>query len=95
MRTIAQAVNRHIVQPLYYWKSGDNRLARFAELERSQWSSLEELKALQAKRLRDLIQHSYSTTQYYRQLFDEAGIRPDDIRSSTDLHLLPRSAWGF
>jgi len=89
MRTIAQAVNRHIVQPLYYWKNQDRRLARFADLERSQWLTIEALKRLQNERLRNLVQHSYSTTQYYRQLLDDAGISPDDIRSSEDLRLLP------
>jgi len=89
MRTFAQAANRHIVQPLYYRRHGDNRLARLAELECSQWRSIEELRSLQADCLRRLVQHSYSTTQYYRDLFDGAGIKPDDIRSAEDLRLLP------
>lgn len=89
MRGFAQAVNRHVVQPLYYWKNRDTRLGRYAELERSQWESIEALKALQNERLRRLVHHSYSTTTYYRQLFDDAGIAPDDIRSAEDLRLLP------
>ena len=89
MRNLAQAINRHVVQPLYYWKNRDSRLSRFSELERSQWLSTEGLKELQDERLRRLIQHSYSTTKYYRNLFDQADIAPSDIRSVEDLQVLP------
>lgn len=89
MPPISQAVNRYFIQPLYYWKNRDDRLSNFAELERSQWLPVDELKALQTERLRRLVQHCYSTTQYYRELFDGAGLKPDDIRSAEDLRFVP------
>ncbi len=49
----------------------------------------EELKALQLRRLQDLCERAYANIPLYRRRFDERGIKPSDIKSLDDMHLLP------
>ena len=57
-------------------------------LKRAQFWSSEE-KIYQDESLRKLIHHSYHTVPYYRKIFKERGIVPEDIRSTEDLLKLP------
>ena len=43
----------------------------------------------QDRRLRAVVRHAYEHVPYYRRLFDDAGIKPSEIRSRADLRLIP------
>jgi phenylacetate-CoA ligase len=47
------------------------------------------LKALQLQRLQAIVERAYTQNQFYRQLYDEAGVKPADIRSLEDIRRLP------
>jgi len=49
----------------------------------------EALEALQVKRLRQVVQRVYHTVGFYRTAFDEAGMKPEDVKSLADLTRLP------
>jgi len=49
----------------------------------------EALRALQLQRLQWTVKHSYDNVPFYRQRLDEAGIKPEDIRSLDDLKYIP------
>ena len=49
----------------------------------------DELEALQLKRLRTLCERVYANVAFYRRAFDEAGVKPADIKSLADLRYLP------
>jgi len=49
----------------------------------------EELEALQLRRLRTQAERVYANVKFYRRKFDEAGIKPGDIRKLSDLSKLP------
>ncbi len=49
----------------------------------------EEMRKLQSKRLRNLVQRVYKNVPYYRKLFDERGIEPGDVKGIEDLDKLP------
>jgi phenylacetate-CoA ligase len=49
----------------------------------------EVLEALQLKRLQQVVQRVYHTVGYYRAAFDEAGVKPENIKSLADLARLP------
>ncbi|MDB4956546.1 MAG: Coenzyme synthetase [Myxococcales bacterium] len=51
--------------------------------------SLEALRDLQIGLLRRLLRHAYTHTTHYREVMDNAGMRPEDIESVEDLHRLP------
>lgn len=47
------------------------------------------LEALQLERLQAVVERVYETSAFYKQSFDEAGVKPGDIRSLDDLSKLP------
>ncbi len=62
---------------------------KLLELKKSQLYSFSDLQALQLKRLKFMISHCYNNIQYYKKLFDEIKLKPSDIKSLEDLHLIP------
>ncbi|MEU6977252.1 MULTISPECIES: phenylacetate--CoA ligase PaaK [unclassified Streptomyces] len=52
----------------------------------------DELEALQLERLRATLRHAYDNVAFYRQAFDEAGVRPEDCRGLADLARFPFTA---
>lgn len=61
----------------------------YQQLRESCKLSLEEIEKIQSNRLCALIEHAYENVPYYRNTFEEARIKPDDIKSSADLTKLP------
>ncbi len=59
------------------------------ELEPVLGSNLEELRALQFKRLHSTLAHAYLNNPIYRREFDAAGVHPDDLHSLDDLTHFP------
>lgn len=49
----------------------------------------EDLESLQLKRLKNTLERVYATVPFYRNIFNEKGISPADIRSLDDLRRLP------
>ena len=50
---------------------------------------VEEMKKLQSEKLRKQVKHVYENVEYYRNLMDEKGVKPEDINGIEDLHKLP------
>lgn len=59
------------------------------ELDPEERLSRDELQALQLERLRWTVRHAYENVPLYTRKFDQAGVRPEDIRSLEDVALLP------
>ncbi|HEV7171824.1 phenylacetate--CoA ligase PaaK [Pedococcus sp.] len=55
-------------------------------------STIEELRALQLERLRWSLAHAYENVPHYRRAFDEAHVRPEDLRELADLARFPFTA---
>ena len=51
--------------------------------------SAERLKALQLERLQAVVERAYHTNAFYRRLYDEANVKPSDIRGLDDVQKLP------
>ncbi len=49
----------------------------------------EEMKKLQSEKLVKQVKHVYENVEYYRNLMDEKGVKPEDIKGIDDLHKLP------
>ena len=58
-------------------------------LLKNQWLTKRELEQLQQRKLQRILKHAYDRVNYYHQLFDSVGIRPEDIRSKRDLRYIP------
>lgn len=59
------------------------------KLRKNQWLSPIELQKLQEKKLKALLHHAYYKVDYYRRLFDKAGIKPEDIKNIQDIVKIP------
>ena len=51
--------------------------------------SLDEMQKLQSEKLVQQVKHVYENVPYYRNLMDEKGVKPEDIKGIDDLHKLP------
>jgi len=58
-------------------------------LKGKDYTPREELRALQLERLKETVQRAYHLVPFYRRKFDEAGVKPEDIKSLEDLQKLP------
>jgi phenylacetate-CoA ligase len=58
-------------------------------LEAIEHASVDELRALQLKRLRATLEHAYANSPVYRRKFNAAGVRPADLQSLGDLVRFP------
>lgn len=52
-------------------------------------ASPEQIRAWQDERLVKNVRHAYDNVEYYRNMMDEKGVTPDDIKGVADLHKLP------
>ena len=50
---------------------------------------IEEMKKLQSEKLVKQVKHVYKNVPYYKNLMDEKGVKPEDIKGIDDLHKLP------
>jgi phenylacetate-CoA ligase len=53
------------------------------------YQPLEEILAVQNRRVRAIVTHAYETVPYYREVMGKAGLRPRDFRTAADLAQLP------
>jgi phenylacetate-CoA ligase len=59
------------------------------QIEPIEKAGLDELRALQLKRLRWSLQHAYEKVPHYRKAFDAAGVYPGDLKDLADLQKFP------
>ncbi|MDD2549775.1 MAG: phenylacetate--CoA ligase family protein, partial [Bacteroidales bacterium] len=58
-------------------------------LQKSQYWTRSQIDDYQNQRLRELIHHSYKNVPFYRELFDDLNLKPEDIHTKEDLKKLP------
>ncbi len=51
--------------------------------------SLDELIHYQTTRLKKLVNHAYTTVPFYKELYNNSGLRPDEIKSIDDITKIP------
>jgi len=64
-------------------------VAELYRLKRNEWLSPSAIEKLQWRKLKRLLRHAYENVPYYHRLFNDAGIRPEDIKSRQDLSKIP------
>lgn len=89
MKFLVKAV-RHIQYsiplPMRYGKQFRNM---YYFLKGSQWWSKEKLEEYQMRQLKKLLNHAYQNVPYYQRVFDERGLKPEDIQDFDDFRRLP------
>ncbi|MEM4161119.1 MAG: phenylacetate--CoA ligase [Thermoplasmata archaeon] len=51
--------------------------------------SRREIEAIRDKQLQWVVRHAYENNAFYRRKMDSAGVKPDDIKTAADLHIIP------
>lgn len=80
---------RNVLLPIGDLVFGQRMIARLKFLEKAQYWTQKQILEKQAQDLRALIQTAYFEVPFYRELMDEAGIAPGEIRNPDDLSRLP------
>jgi phenylacetate-CoA ligase len=88
-RPMTPFLRRQFIEPLAFWRNGSPRLHYWKHLENTQYLPEEKLLSIQWSRMNDLLRTVYNTNSFYRRRFQAVGATPDDIRSTSDLKILP------
>jgi phenylacetate-CoA ligase len=75
--------------PLHKWIIRKPAKKYYSWLKSTEFASREKLELLQLERMQKLINHAYHHVPYYRSIFQETGIKPNDIKTLDDLHKIP------
>ena len=78
-----------VMFPLHERLKNHHTVAVRQGLEQTQWLDADALQALQARRLRALLQHAGQHVPHYRDLFQQLRFDPAAVTSSADLQCLP------
>ncbi len=78
-----------VIFPLYDRLSGRRLWTQVLRLRELQWRPPDELEDRALQKLRTLLAHAFAHVPYYRDLFTQARIAPDDVRTLADLACLP------
>lgn len=68
---------------------GERVFEKLNELERTQWYSYAEIKALQWNKIKRIIEHAYYNVPYYREKFKREKFSPDDLKTWADVVRVP------
>lgn len=81
---------RNVFHPFALWHRGELSQRNYLrEFEKSQFFSLHEIRSLQWRSMRHLLNHAFEQCPYYRDLFQRKGLLPSDFNSLEDLRWLP------
>ncbi len=61
----------------------------FVNYTEEDFGKVEETEEKQWKRIKKIIEHAYENVTFYREKFDEAGIKPEDIKDREDFRKIP------
>lgn len=78
--------------PLHHWFISKDAYEYLKDFRMSQWLTPSQIKAYQENRLRKLVVHAYYHVPFYRNLFDQNGIKPEDIQAIEDLRKIPTTS---
>ena len=80
---------RNLFIPLSVLKDVSPRLKYLKSLNKSQYLNLSELKECQFDRFKNILEHAYEHSFYYKRIFNEYDVHPKDIQDENDLMKLP------
>jgi len=83
------SISENIILPLSDIITGYSIYRKLHFLNTSQYWSREQVDNYQNEKLRNLIQHACQNVPFYRELFFDLRIKPEDIQTKTDLKKLP------
>ena len=89
MSKIGEYIRLRMVLPLAEKIKGTNSVEWYKRIQEMNTWSREEIKSWQEAQLQRVVKQAYEHTVYWRRVFDERGLKPEDIRTAEDLKKLP------
>ena len=70
---------------------GNKKVKKYSKYWNEKLETLprEELEEKQLEDLKEIVKFSYENSPYYRRTFDEAGVKPEDIKTLKDIERFP------
>jgi len=78
-----------LTMPLHKWIISRNAKKYYLWLKDIEFSSKNQLENLQFERLQALLKHAYNHVPYYKRIFDKQGVRPSEVKNTSDIKKLP------
>lgn len=75
--------------PLHKWLIRRRARELYLELRRTERLPAPAVAELQLQKLQRLVQHAFVHVPYYREVMNDRGVRPEDVKTLEDLRLLP------
>ena len=88
IREISSAVVRNLVYPIWARRDHPHYFRYFHEFQKSQFSSPEQVRELQLRRLQALMEYAFANCPFYRRRMENAALSPSSIKSLEDLRAL-------
>lgn len=86
-------MNKYLSRYALYYPStllkGELVFKYLSQYQKFQWMDSEQISIYQLKRIKAIIQHAYKYSSYYRFLYDNVGIKWQDIKFFDDIKKLP------
>lgn len=89
MSRIKEALLLNVIFPVADFVMGTKAMHWYRNIKMMNDWSTEEIDIWQTNRLKELVQHAYNHTVYYKEVFDSIGLKPEDIETFDDLKKLP------
>ncbi|MDN3019179.1 hypothetical protein PH210_23685 [Paenibacillus sp. BSR1-1] len=97
MKQYIKKLPKEVLQPFKFVRDLVPDYYRYGKVFRNVYNELEACEKLanfqheeyQLKQLQNLLKYSYENVNYYKKIFDERNLKPDDIKSFKDLTKLP------
>jgi phenylacetate-CoA ligase len=89
LRKLRSDVIRKVFYPALQKRWHPRAQLYLAEIQKYEFASLSAIREIQWGRLESMIRHAAQNVPYYRELFHDHGIRPNEIRSPQDFARIP------
>lgn len=86
---IFEIISRNLFIPIYNWKFGVQYKDILNSLNKSQFFSPEQIRGLQWKKIKNIIEFAYNHNEFYHKHFEKNNIIPQDINNWDDFSKLP------
>lgn len=86
-------MHKNLSKALFYYPvtmlKGEPVALLLSDYRRNQWIGADKLGELQLSRFKKILAYAYKNSEFYRNLYDSAGIVPESVKSFDDLQSIP------
>ena len=80
---------KYVIYPILEVFRRRDTLRHFKELENTQWLSVDEIKKIQWKKLKNLLEYAYTNVPFYHSMFKTLNMTPRNITTPDNFRKLP------